>query len=142
MPINPLDQYKEQAVTTATPGMLIVKLFDGAIKNIKLAIKAVQDRKIEEAHNAIMKAEDIYSHLLSTLNENVPISANLKQLYEYLLNRLIEANFKKDAEILNEVLDFTIEFRETWNQAEKNIHIQSNNFQNDRQNLNVDIRSR
>ena len=126
MPINPLEQYREQAATTATPGMLIIMLFDGAIKNLKLAIKAVQEQKIEDAHNAIMKVDAIYSHLANSLNESVPISSNLRQLYDYLLNRLVEANLKKDEAILNEVLGFSTEFRDTWRQAEKNIHIQSN----------------
>ena len=124
MPINPLQQYKEQVVNTATPGMLIVMLFDGAIKNIKLAIKAVQEQKIEEAHNAIVKTEDIYIYLTNALDNKVPLSANLKELYSILLKRLVEANVKKDESILNEVLDFTVELRDTWRQAEKNIHIQ------------------
>jgi len=124
MPINPLQQYKEQVVNTATPGMLIVMLFDGAIKNIKLAIKAVQEQKIEEAHNAIVKTEDIYIYLTNALDNKVPLSANLKELYSILLKRLVEANVRKDESILNEVLDFTVELRDTWRQAEKNIHIQ------------------
>ena len=136
MPINPMEQYKTQAANTATPGMLVIMLFDGAIKNLKLAIKAVQENKIEDAHNAIVKTENIYSHLLSTLNEDVPISATLKQYYKYFLRRLLEANFKKDESILNEILEFSIEFRDTWRQAEKNRHIQ-NNAQNPNLNLSV-----
>lgn len=125
MPINPLQQYKEQAANTATPGMLIIMLFDGAIKNIKLAINAIQEHKIEEAHNSIVKAEEIYVYLINSLDVKVPISTDLKKLYDYLLNRLIEANMKKDDTILTEVLEFTVDFRDTWRQAEKNIHIQN-----------------
>lgn len=125
MPINPLQQYREQTANTATPGMLIVMLFDGAIKNIRLGINAVQDNRIEDAHTAILKTEEIYAYLINSLDDRVPMSANLKAIYEYLLNRLVEANTKKDSAILSEVLEFTVDFRDTWRQAEKNIHIQN-----------------
>ena len=127
MSINPLEQYRTQVENTATPGMIIVMLFNGAIKNIKLAVKSIHEQKIEEAHNSIVKAENIYSYLMSALDDNVPISAELRKLYDYLLRRLIEANLKKDELILNEVLEFSIEFRDTWSQAEKNIYIQGYN---------------
>ena len=123
---NAYEKYQEQAVNTATPGMLIIMLFEGAVKNISLAMKAIEEKNIEAAHNAILKAENIYTSLIGFLNDDIAISDSLRKIYTYLLERLIEANTKKDAAILKEVLEFTVEFRDTWRQAEKNIHIQRN----------------
>lgn len=119
-------KYQEQVVNTATPGMLIILLFEGAAKNINIAIKALEEKNIETAHNSIIKAETIYTSLIGYLNGNVAIAEDLRKLYTYLLERLIEANTKKDISILKEVLGFTMEFRDTWRQAEKNLHIQKN----------------
>ena len=119
-------KYQEQTVNTATPGMLIIMLFEGAVKNISAAIKAIEEKNIETAHNSIIKAETIYTSLIGFLNGDAAMSEDLRKIYTFLLERLIEANTKKDASILKEVLEFSLEFRYTWRQAEKNLHIQRN----------------
>lgn len=127
MPENTAYQkYQEQAVNTATPGMLVIMLFEGAVKNLNIAIKALEEKNIETAHNSIIKVENIYTSLIGYLNGNVAMSGDLKKIYTYLLQRLVEANTKKDALILKEVLEFSMDFRETWRQAEKNLHMQKN----------------
>ena len=49
----------------------------------------------------------------------IAVSANLDSLYEYLWRRLVDANVKNDTTILDEVLDFTTELRDTWKEAMK-----------------------
>ena len=121
--LNPYAQYKDLTVNTATPGMLIIMLFEGAVKNINIAIKAIDEKNVQQAHDALIKTQDIYSSLMFSLNENVQISAQLKNLYAYILDRLAEANIKKDVDILHEVLGYTQEFRDTWKEAERKIHM-------------------
>jgi len=120
---NPMRQYQEQVMNTATPGMVTVMLFDEVIKNINIAMRAIDEQNIQDSHNAILKAENIYAALSGALDEKFEISKNLAQLYEYMASRLAEANIKKDKEILKEVITFSTEFRDTWKQAEKNIHM-------------------
>lgn len=126
---NPTDFYREQTINTATPGMLIVMLFNGAVKNINLAIRAINEQNIEEAHNAIIKTENIYISLAGYLDEKVPISKNLKDLYSYIVDRLVYANMKKDISALHEVLGYSVEFRDIWTEAEKVLHIQESKKQ-------------
>lgn len=121
--LNPYNQYREQSINTATPGMLIVMLFDEAIKNINAASRHIGDHNIQDAHNAIIKVQNIYGALKSYLNDNVPLAANLGELYDYIIKRLVEANIKKDRDVLAEILSFTTEFRDTWKEAEKRVHI-------------------
>ena len=120
---NPYNQYQEQSINTATPGMLIIMLFESAAKHINAGIRAVEEGNIQDSHNAIIKAQDIYSALSGCLDESVPMSKDLKDMYEYILKRLCEANIKKDAEILREVHAYTVEYRDTWKEAEKSIHL-------------------
>ena len=122
--INPAAHYQEQVINTATPGMVTVMLFEEAAKNINIAIRAVNARNIQESHNAIMKAQNIYSALNGFLSDQFEVSKDLSKLYEYLAGRLAEANAKKDVEILKEVLEFTIDFKDTWKQAEKNASLE------------------
>ena len=122
MNANPVLQYKEQVANTATPGMVTVMLFEEAAKNINLAIKAINEHNVQNSHNHIVKAQNIYSALNGFLNDKFEISKSLAKLYDYLSRRLVEANMKKDVRILREVPSFTVEFRDTWRQAEKNIH--------------------
>jgi len=122
--VNPMRQYQEQVVNTATPGMVTVMLFEEIIKNINLASKAIDEGNLQDSHDAIMKAENIYLTLANFLDERFEISNNLLRIYDYLASRLIDANMKKDKNILKEVMEFTVEFRDTWRQAEKHAHIE------------------
>ena len=121
---NPMRQYRDQVVNTATPGMVTVMLFEEVIKNINLASKAIDEQNIQDSHDAIMKAENIYLTLENFLDERFEISKSLSKLYVYMASRLVEANVKKDKEILREVAAFSVEFRDTWKQAEKNALIE------------------
>ena len=118
--INPAAHYQEQVMNTATPGMVTVMLFEEAAKNIKIAIRAVNAKNVQESHNAIVKAQNIYLALNGFLSDQFEFTKNLSKLYVYCAERLAEANVKKDAEILKEVLGFTLDFKETWRQVDKN----------------------
>jgi len=124
--INPAAHYQQQVINTATPGMITVMLFEEIAKNINIATSAIKSKNVQESHNAILKAENIYLALNGFLDDKYEISKHVSRLYMYLAKRLVEANAKKDPEILKEVLDFTIDFRDTWKQAEKNANIQLN----------------
>ena len=125
--LNAMRQYQQQVVNTATPGMVTVMLFEEIIKNINLGMKAIDEQNIQDSHNAIMKAQQIYLALNGYLDERFEISKSLSRLYEFLDSRLMEANMKKDKDILKEVLVFTTEFRDTWRQAEKNARLEQMN---------------
>jgi len=124
--INPAAHYQSQVENTATPGMITVMLFDETAKNINLAISAIKSRNVQESHNAIVKAQNIYLALDGFLNNEFEVSKHLSRIYEFLAFRLAEANARKDITILNEVLEFTLDFKETWKQAEKNANIEIN----------------
>lgn len=117
--VNPYKQYKEQSVETATPGELVIMLFDGAIKNIRQGMNAVTAHHVELAHNSIVKAQSIFEMLRNCLDHNYEISDSLGQLYAYMIERLVYANVHKEIEPLQEVLTFAEELRATWQEAER-----------------------
>lgn len=95
-------------------------LYDGEIKFLKKSIEAIENKEMQNAHNHLIRAQDILTGLISGLNMDAgPIAENLFNLYEYMHNRLIEANLSKDTNLITEVLDMISELRETWLQILK-----------------------
>jgi len=94
-------------------------LYEGLIVFIKRGKQEIESGNPAQAHISIVKAQDILTELMSNLNMEYPISHNLFQLYDYMKQRLVAANIKKDTDILDEVLTFAEELRDTWAQAAK-----------------------
>lgn len=113
------NQYKQTSVNTSNPEDLTLMLYNGLIKYIMMASHALDEKDIEKANTSIIRAQDIIMEFQSTLDMKYPISQNLMLLYDYMHRRLIDANIKKDREILEEVLSLAKEFRDTWAQAIK-----------------------
>lgn len=114
---NPYQQYQQNSINSAGKGELTLIMYDGAVKFIKQGIKFIEEVKIQNAHAAIIKAQEIINHLSETLNMEHEISVNLSSLYEYINRRLAEANLKKDKLILGEALGLVVDLRETWKEA-------------------------
>lgn len=110
-------QYQHQQVFTAPPDKLLLMLYDGAIRASIQAKKALENQNTEESHNCITKAQNIIVELMTTLNMDYEIANNLYSLYDYLYRRLVDANVQKDAAIIDEVLSFLNELRQTWVEA-------------------------
>lgn len=112
-------QYKENSIYTSSPEELTLMLYNGLIKFIMKAQSGIDEKDIEKAADSIMRAEDIVLHFRATLNMKYEVSQGLDALYEYMNRRLVEANIKKDQEILTEILGMAKELRDTWTQAMK-----------------------
>ncbi|MBH9968836.1 flagellar export chaperone FliS [Bacillus sp. MKU004] len=114
---NPYAAYQNNSVTTASPGELTLMLYNGSLKFIHIAKKAIEEKNIELKNTNIQKAQAIVSELMVTLNTDLEISQNLMSLYDYINRRLTEANVKNDRAILEEVEGLITEFRDTWKQV-------------------------
>lgn len=115
------DQYKQQSIVTLTPGEMIVKLYDEAIKRCNFSVKYLDDKDYEAANVCLKKAQDIVSYLNSSLDKNYSISAELSPLYDYIKSQLINANIKKDVQPVNDVLPLLKELRDAFATAEKSV---------------------
>lgn len=117
--VNPYQQYMRNRVFSAPPEELVLMLYDGSIKFMKQAEKAINEKNIEQANNYIIKAQNIFTELKTNLNREIEISDNLYSLYDYMYRRLVDANMKKDVTVLHEVQDLVQELRESWAEAIK-----------------------
>ena len=114
--------YANNKITTASPAELTLMLYEGAIKFCNIAIAAVEQKDILKAHNSIMKVQDIIEEFQVTLDHKYAVAKDFDMVYDYLLRRLIEANIKKDAEILQEVLGHLRTMRDTWKEVMRLAH--------------------
>ena len=117
--MNPYQKYMQQSVTTMTPAQLLIALYDKAITEINKAIIFIEDHDIPKAHNSITRVSEIVDTLDAHLKVKYEISDNLAALYQYFRERLVEANIKKDPEILKEILPMITEIRDAFFEASK-----------------------
>lgn len=118
-PLNVTQQYKQNSVITATPAELTLKLYQGLVKFLKLALVELDQQNLQGVNMNLIKGQDILRELLCTLDMKIPISKDMAAMYEYMLQRCMEANIKKDRGIIEEILGFAQEFCNTWLQAMK-----------------------
>lgn len=115
-------QYNNSKILTASPAELTLMLYDGAIKFCNISIMAIEKNDVMKAHTYIVKTENIIEEFQATLNHKYPVAKDFDNVYKYIYNRLIEANVKKDKDILEEVLVHLRTLRDTWKEVMKITH--------------------
>ena len=107
--------YKESAVLSAPPEMLVVMLYDGARKFLFQAGVAMRDGQIELMNRKLRRAEDIIQHLRDILDmEQGEIASNLESIYVYCLRQLRQARFEKNPAALEHVSSMLAQLREAF----------------------------
>lgn len=114
------NSYLRSKVMTATPAELTLMLYEGAIKFVNKAIMSIEKDDVMGAHNNLMKTQRIIEELRASLDHKYPVAKEFDTVYEYILRRLVEANIKKDKDILEEVLEHLRTMRDTWKEVMKN----------------------
>lgn len=114
---NAFAQYKNSKVLTASPAELTLMLYEGAIKFCNIAITAIEGKEIQKAHINIIKAQKIVEHLQVTLDMKYPVAKDFDRIYNYLLERLVDANIKKDKAVMMEVRDHLNNVCDTWKEV-------------------------
>lgn len=114
--MNGIAAYQDSAVTTQSKGRLIVLLYDGAIKFMKLAIKEMEAGNMQAKGQYINKARDIINELNAVLDLDAggEIAVNLSKLYNFMQNRLSEANVQCDPKMILEVITLMEELNQSW----------------------------
>lgn len=112
-------KYQQNTVQTATPGQLLIMLFDGAIRFVRAGIEGINQKDLMKTNTNLTKAQSIVHELIASLDMNYPVSESLASLYEYMHHQLVQANIQKDVQAAEEVLGYLTEFRETWFEANK-----------------------
>ena len=114
---NAYSQYNNNKILTASPAELTLMLYEGAIKFCNIAESAIDEKDVPKAHTNIVKAQRIIDYLRQTLDMKYPVAQDFERIYTYLSQRLLEANIKKDKDILLEVNEHLHSVRDTWKEV-------------------------
>jgi flagellar secretion chaperone FliS len=122
--------YKETKIKTASQGQLIIMLYEEAIRQLTIALEMLELKnenkkihdKIEKINKAIMKAEEIITELMVSLDfdSGGDIAKNLFSLYSWFNKELLEASISQDIERVKTVKNMFIDLSESW---KKIVHI-------------------
>jgi flagellar protein FliS len=113
--------YRANSILTASPGQLVLMLFDAALNSLAIARKACEDapedpRQYAVVNTQIVKAQKIIAELQGTLNLEAggEFAQTMHRLYDYYDRRLIEANLRKQTAPIAEVERLLGEVRNAW----------------------------
>lgn len=118
--LQPWKSYRQVTATTASPGQLVVMLYDGAISFLERALAAFEyDDPLEfnsTISNNILRAQSIVTELSSSLDfeRGGDIATTLRRLYDYMDRRLTESNLRKSREGILEVVKHLTVLRDAW----------------------------
>ena len=114
--MNGITAYQDNAVTTQSKSRLIVMLYDGAIRFLRLAIREIENNNYEAKGLYINKAIDIINELNAVLDMDAggEIASNLRKLYIFMINHLSQANLKSDPQPIRDVIKLMEELNQSW----------------------------
>ena len=114
--MNGIKAYQETAICTQNRGQLVVMLYDGAINFLKQSIADLEQGDYASKGIRIAKATDIIIELNTVLDmdKGGQIAQNLRSLYNFMHHHLSEANLKKDATMVQDVINLLEELKQGW----------------------------
>ena len=120
---NAFNTYKSNSINFASKDQLLLMLVEGATKFSKMGRQAIIDKDVQKAHENIVKTQNIFFELMSTLDvaKGGEWAESLMKVYEFITRRLVDANIKKSEEIMNEIIPLIEDVRDTWTEAYKKV---------------------
>ncbi|MBO5426004.1 MAG: flagellar export chaperone FliS [Lachnospiraceae bacterium] len=116
MAYNAAKAYGNNRIQTASQAELTLMLYEGAVKFANIAVVALEKKDYATVNTNIQKCRNIVVELLTTLDHKYPVAKDFETLYNYIFALLVEANMKKDMEMLERALDELRSIRDIWKQ--------------------------
>lgn len=116
---NAQQRYKQQGILTANPAELVVMLYDGCTKQLKMAALQMKEAQADQAFLHLSKAHAILMELVNSLDLRYSIGQELLDLYEFMIRELVLANEQNSVEKIENVTVLVEELRDAWRQVAK-----------------------
>jgi flagellar protein FliS len=116
---NAYQESKKQALGLLTKGEVVIKLFEEASKQLKMAIFLLEREQTVKAFNCIAKAQKVIGTLDRSLDMKYPIAEELRAMYSFIYEKLGEANVSRDVELMNELWLLINELKDSFKEADK-----------------------
>jgi flagellar protein FliS len=111
--------YKQQSILTATPGQLVVMLYDGCLRFLHQAAYAMREGNVIESNTRLQRAEAIIDELRTTLDmeKGGVVASRLQGIYVFCSKHLIEARLSREPQNIEKVSELLSELRDAWAQV-------------------------
>lgn len=115
--------YKKTVLATTDRVQIILMLYDGALKHLKMARQKIQNGDMMAKGPHFSKATSIISELSNVLDmeKGAEISKNLRSLYDYVLRRLLHANMHNDISALEDAESVIHTLKDGWKEMMKEL---------------------
>lgn len=114
------EAYRKTQVQTADQGSLILMCYDGAVGFLKKAKKAHEENNTQAWSTFLNKTQNVLWELINSLNYDAgTIAYNLDSLYNYMIRRVVDAEYHNTIEPIDEVIAYLADMRETWEKITK-----------------------
>jgi len=118
---NKLNAYRETHIKTASQGKIIIMLYDESLRQLDTAIHLLKNntREYDKVNSAILRAQDMVTELMVSLDfeKGGDIAQGLYSLYMFFNQHMMQANMKKDVDMLSTVRGQLNELRTAWDQV-------------------------
>lgn len=106
--------YSRDKVLTASPVELIIMLYDEAIKQLKIAGIAIEEKRFDKANTSLQKVLAIMDELIKSLDLTIKIGKDLLEIYQFVCKSVIDINVKKDKDAIPPIIEILNNLREAW----------------------------
>lgn len=123
-------RYLTNEIGTASPERLVVLAYDGMLRFLREAEKAMESSDFETQNEKIQRVQSILSLLAASLRPDVfpDLCKSLSSLYDWFKLRLTKANIDADPAILAEVRNEMSGLRDAWSAAEMRCRSKAEDF--------------
>ncbi len=111
------NQYKTEQYTTTSQGKLIVMLYDGAIRFLKEALKAIAENDPNQRGYYLGRAEKIIAELNLSLDmkKGGDVASNLSRLYTYMLEQILLCNARGEVKVVRDtIIPILMDLKDAW----------------------------
>ena len=120
--MHQLEAYQQATFQTSDDVRIVSLLFDGALNFLRLARIRMEERDVSGKGLLLGKATAVVSELAASLNveEGGEIARNLRRLYDFVLDRLLQANLRNDPVALGDAEKILEVLQGAWKEMERN----------------------
>lgn len=114
---NAYQESKRFAIESLSKEDVVIKLFEEAAKQLKMAVILTERQEFVKVYNCIAKCQKIISSLQNSLDMRYPISIELNEMYGFIYSKLGEASVSKDLKLMQDIYTLIVELKDSFEEA-------------------------
>lgn len=116
---NAYQESKRFAIESLSKEDVVIKLFEEAAKQLKMAVILTERQEFVKVYNCIAKCQKIVSSLQNSLDMKYPIAIELNEMYGFIYSKLGEASVSKDLRLMQDIYTLIIELKDSFEEASR-----------------------